>query len=202
MNGPTIYVTVATTEKPRKTGYDLVIILDSSVSQEYFDLMKTFTKHLAYTISIDDQEFRVGLLTYSTDSKVQFNLNDYKSSDNVKNAVDKVQNRGGLTNTANAIDIVRTQMFTPAHGDRDYARNFIFLITGQDKSLSRTDAWRAAEKAETDGIGLYVIGFNINDRDELDEISSHPLSTYQYLIRSERELAEGPHQIYAGLLRS
>ncbi|OPL33400.1 hypothetical protein AM593_06933, partial [Mytilus galloprovincialis] len=192
--------TVATTEKQRKTGYDLVIVLDSSVSQEYFDLMKTFTKHLAYTISIDDQEFRVGLLTYSTDSKVQFNLKDYQSSANVKHAVDKVQKRRGLKNTAQAIDTARTQMFRPDQGDRDYARNFILLITGQDRSLSTNDAWRAAERAETDGIELYVIGFNIKDRGELDEISSHPLNTYQYLISSERELAEGPSHIYAGLL--
>jgi hypothetical protein len=34
----------------------------SSVSQEYFDWMTTFTKNLAGTVSIDDEEFRVGLL--------------------------------------------------------------------------------------------------------------------------------------------
>jgi hypothetical protein len=73
-------------------------------------------------------------------------------------------------------------------GDRDYARNFILLITGQDKSLSTNDAWRAAERAETDGIQLYVIGLNINDRVELDETSSHPLETYQYLTGSEKDL--------------
>ncbi|CAG2253559.1 COL6A [Mytilus edulis] len=191
---------VATTVKPKDTGYDLVVILDSSVSQEYFDWMTTFTKNLADTVSIDDDEFRVGLLRYSTDSNVQFNLKDYQSSGDVQNAVDQVGYKGGVTNTAQAIDTARTQMFRPDQGDRDYARNFILLITGQDKSLSTNDAWRAAERAETDGIQLYVMGLNINDREELDETSSHPLNTYQYLTRSERELAEVPPQIYADLL--
>ncbi|CAG2185535.1 COL6A [Mytilus edulis] len=195
-----VQVSFATTLKPQETGYDLVVILDSSVSQEYFDWMTTFTKNLADTVSIDDDEFRVGLLRYSTDSNVQFNLKDYQSSGDVQNAVDQVGYKGGITNTAQAIDTARTQMFRPDQGDRDYARNFILLITGQDKSLSTNDAWRAAERAETDGIQLYVMGLNINDREELDETSSHPLSTYQYLTRSERELAEVPPQIYADLL--
>ncbi|CAC5426245.1 unnamed protein product [Mytilus coruscus] len=187
--------------KPRETGYDLVVILDSSVSQEYFDWMTTFTKHLADTICIDDGEFKVGLLRYSTDSNVQFNLKDYQSSGNVRKAVDNVRYQGGITNTAQAIDTARTQMFRPDQGDRDYARNFILLITGQNKSLSTSDAWRAAERAEKDGIQLYVIGLNINDSVELDETSSHPLTTYQYLTKSKRELELVPPQIYADLLR-
>jgi collagen type VI alpha len=195
-------ISVATTPKPKETGYDLVVILDSSVSQEYFDWMTTFTKNLASTVSIDDEEFRVGLLRYSTDSDVQFHLNGYSSSGDVKNAVDGVNYKGGITNTAQAIDKARTDMFTRDQGDRDYARNFILLITGQDKSLSTNDAWRAAERAETDGIQLYVIGLNINDRVELDETSSHPLETYQYLTGSEKDLQDVPAQIYAGLLGS
>jgi hypothetical protein len=164
--------------------------------------MTTFTKNLAGTVSIDDEEFRVGLLRYSTDADVQFHLNGYSSSGDVKNAVDGVNYKGGITNTAQAIDKARTDMFTRDQGDRDYARNFILLITGQDKSLSKNDAWRAAERAETDGIQLYVIGLNINDRVELDETSSHPLDTYQYLTRSEEDLQDVPAQIYGGLLGS
>ncbi|CAG2240336.1 COL6A [Mytilus edulis] len=192
---------VATTVNSIETGYDLVVILDSSVSQEYFDWMTTFTKNLLDTICFYHEEFKIGLLRYSTDSNVQFNLNDYQSSGNLRKAVDNVSYQGGITNTAQAIDTARIQMFRPDQGDRDYARNFILLVTGQDKSLSTNSTWRAAERAETDGIQLYVIGLNINDSVELDETSSHPLTTYQYLIKSKRELEIVPPKIYADLLR-
>lgn len=192
-------VSVATTVKPRDTGYDLVVIMDSSVNTNYFDWMKDFTKDLTDNIDIDNDEYRVGVLRYSTDSSVQFNLNDYNSGNDVKNAVDGVKYSGGITNTAQAIDTARTQMFRSDRGDRDYARNFILLMTGQDKSLSTNDAWRAAERAEDDGIQLYVIGLNIGDRTELDETSSHPLSTYQHLIRRKEDFRYVPRQITTGL---
>ena len=180
----------------------MVVVLDSSVSKEYFDWMKTFTRNLAGVLSVDDDEFRIGLLRYSTDADPQFGLDDYSKSNDIMDAVDNVRYKDGLTNTAQAIDYARTNMFQTPEGDRDYARNFILLVTGQDESLSTNDAWRAAERAEDDGIQLYVIGMNIRDRTELDETSSHPLNIYQYLIRTERELEEVPAQIYGGLLGS
>jgi hypothetical protein len=93
-------------------------------------------------------------------------------------------------------------MFRKRKGDRDYARNFVILLTGQDRSLSTDEAWRAAERLEDDGVGLYVIGLEIGDRTEVDELASHPLSTYQFLTRSKTELLEVPGQIYNGLLGS
>jgi hypothetical protein len=63
----------------------VLLVEQELLTKEYFDWMTTFTKNLAGTVSIDDEEFRVGLLRYSTDSDVQFHLNGYSSSgDNVK----------------------------------------------------------------------------------------------------------------------
>jgi hypothetical protein len=67
-------------------------------------------------------------------------------------------------------------MFTTEKGDRDYARNYIILLTGQDRSLSTNGAWAAAERAEDESIQLYVMGLDIDDTMELDETPSHPLS--------------------------
>ena len=65
----------------------------------------------------------------------------------------------------------------------------LFLIIDTNR------VWAAAEKAEDDDIYLYTIGLNIGDRTEIDETSSHPLSTYEYLVRSERELNELPGRL-------
>lgn len=103
--------------------------------------------------------------------------------------------KAGDPNTANAIDHATRQMFRTDRGDRAYARNYIILLTGQDRSLSTNEAWAAAERAEDNGIQLYVVGLEIDDTTELDETPSHPLSTYQYLTRTEREMLEVPDRI-------
>jgi hypothetical protein len=69
----------------------------------------------------------------------------------------------------------------------------------QDRSLSTNGAWAAAERAEDESIQLYVMGLDIDDTMELDETPSHPLSTYQYLTRNEREVMEVPDKIRATL---
>jgi hypothetical protein len=148
---------------------------------------------------IEDGEYRIGLLRYSTDADIQFDLNSHDTTKEARFDVDSMKYNGGDVNTANAIDVARQQMFTTEKGDRDYARNYIILLTGQERSLSTNGAWAAAERAEDESIQLYVVGLDIDDTMELDETPSHPLSTYQYLTRNEREVMEVPDKIRATL---
>ncbi|XP_021339496.1 von Willebrand factor-like, partial [Mizuhopecten yessoensis] len=109
---------------------------------------------VAGRLSIDNEKFRVGLLRYSTDQAVQNQLDDYLTRDGVVAAIDNVRYQAGETNTADALEYVRTRMFRPNNGDRDFARNYILLITGNDESTDRYEAFRAAERNEDDGTYL------------------------------------------------
>lgn len=171
--------------------------MDSSVQQDQFDgWMKTYAKRFVNQISVDDDEYRLGLVRFDSDADVQFDLKDYRTKQDVLNAVDNVQYKpGGTTNVAGAFDTVRQRMFKNAKGDRDFARNYILLLTGNERSDDTNGAWAAAERAEDDGIGIYVVGVGINDRTELDETSSHPLNTFQYVVGDERELQDVPVKI-------
>ena len=42
------------------------------------------------------------------------------------------------------------------------------------------------------GTGVFTVGINLSDTDELDGVSSKPLEWYQMLINSEGELREIP----------
>ncbi|XP_021375367.1 uncharacterized protein LOC110464458 isoform X14 [Mizuhopecten yessoensis] len=177
---PTTTVTDAPTPPP--TAFDLVIVLDSSVTPETFEWIRNYAKMVAGRLSIDNEKFRVGLLRYSTDQAVQYQLDDYVTRDGVVAAMDNVQYQSGETNTAEALEYVRTRMFRPNNGDRDFARNFILLITGNDESTDRYEAFRAAERNEDDGTYLFTVGVGLRDHSELDEVSSHPLDEYQRLF--------------------
>ena len=177
-----------TTPVPYETAYDVVIVMDSSVPNQYFDWMKNYVKALANSYSIDNEQYRVGLLRYSTGQQVQWNLNEYLTKSEIVNAVDGVNYNPGERNTAEAIAYATDQMFTQPNGDRDFARNYIVLLTGESESTDRYNAYKAAYKAEDEGIRLFTVGINLDDTAEIDEISSHPLSTYEYLINSEQGL--------------
>uniref|UniRef100_A0A8W8KW43 VWFA domain-containing protein n=1 Tax=Magallana gigas TaxID=29159 RepID=A0A8W8KW43_MAGGI len=59
-----------TTARPLPTGYDVVLVLDSSVPQETFQFMKDYAKNLVNGFDVENDDYRVGLTRYSTDADV------------------------------------------------------------------------------------------------------------------------------------
>jgi hypothetical protein len=161
-----------------------VVVLDSSVDRRTFDYMKRYANKLVDKLSVDNEEYRVGVMRYSTNPDVQFNLDRYDNKASMKNRIRNIRYRGGRTNTDRALDAVRQRMFTPRNGDRGFARNLIVHITGNDRSSDIYDTWAAAERTEQDGINIYTVGIDLQDLTEIDELSSHPLYTYRTLINT------------------
>ena len=116
---------------PAPRDFDLVIMLDSSVSPDIFQWMKNFVSRLSSRLSIDDEKFRVGVMVYSTGSNVEFNLDEYNTNEGVLAGVGDVTYLPGPRTTTKAINFVRQRMFTTANGDRPWARNYILLLTGE-----------------------------------------------------------------------
>ena len=163
------------------------MVLDSSVDESTFNFMKKYAVGLVDKLNIDNEEYRIGAMRYSSYPDVQFNLNRYDNKALVKNRINSIVYRKGQTNTDRAIDAVRQRMFTPRSGDRDFARNLIVHLTGNDQSSNIYDTWAAAERAERDGINIYTVGINLGDLTEIDELSSHPLETYRTLINTRMD---------------
>ena len=108
-------------------------MLDSSVSTKVFKWMTAFTERLSQLLSINDEKFRVGLMKFSTDAHTQFNLDAFSTNDGVLSGVGELTHLPGVRNTGEAINYVRTMMFTPNNGDRNWARNYILLLTGEQQ---------------------------------------------------------------------
>lgn len=135
----------------------------------------------------------MGFLTYSNGAYRQFNLNDRMTKAEVLRGINAIGYRPGSKNTATALKYVRKRMFTSRTGDRDFAKNFVIMLTGDDPS---TDPFAAATEAcalQNDGVGMFAVGFGeVSDLRELDSYSSMPTSDYEILLRSEREMGEVP----------
>ena len=63
------------------------------------------------------------------------------------NAVESLRGtRRGRVDTARAFDYVRDTMFTRRNGDRPRARNYIVMMTGNERSVNTDRAFAAATR--------------------------------------------------------
>ncbi|XP_041374199.1 uncharacterized protein LOC121387240 [Gigantopelta aegis] len=191
---PSIELTTPRTPVYKDSGYDIVFMLDGTVDNRIFKWMTDFTKNYASQMDIDSGDYRVGAMTYTRSQNLGFNINEYNFQSDVVNAVNSRLNNqpGGRPDLGSAFDYVRKSMFTQGNGDRPNARNFVVMMTGNEKSLNTNEAINAANRMKDAGYGIFTIGMNVRDTSELDEVSSQPLDQYQYMITSESELPELP----------
>ena len=138
---------------------DLVFILDASGSIEFvnFEKMRNFVMSFVEEIDVESNVARIGLLLFSDNIKLEFNLNEYDSRLDIIEHVQRIPYRRGSTNTAAALQYVTENMFTPSNGDRNNARNVAFLIT-DGQSNNRENTMRQAKLLKDKGIHLFVAG--------------------------------------------
>ena len=178
-------------------------MLDGTADSRIFRWMTDFTKNYVSQMDIDSGDYRVGAMTYTRSPNLGFKINEYDFQSDVVNGVNTRLNNqpGGRPDLGAAFDYVRTSMFTPGNGDRPNARNFVVMMTGNDQSLKTTDAINAANRLRDAGYGIFTVGMNLRDTNELDQVSSKPLSQYQYLVRSEPDLQRLPRRLGQELSR-
>ena len=150
-----------------------------------FNSMKNYARSLVSKFSIDDKEYQVGLMRYGSSNNKEWDLNRYDNKNDVLTAVGGVPyKRETSSDAASAIRMVRRRMFNDRNGDRDFARNLIFLMTANEQSDDIYATWNEAEEAEKENINLYTVGFDLDDTTEIDETSTHPIRIYRHLINT------------------
>ena len=132
-----------TTECPA----DVIFVLDESgsIGTTNYDLMKMFLSRLVSRLDIDRGNTRVGLVTFSSDIGTSINLNAHSSVASLQSAISSLSYAGDTTNTAAALEYVRTRMLTSAAGDRSDVPNVVVVLT--DGGSGDTEATRVSNFA-------------------------------------------------------
>jgi len=120
---------------------DVVIILDSSTSIARPDFSKQlrFLSDFVNQFKIGPQASQVGVISFSNNEVLNFHLNRYATKAELQDAILKIKQIGGGTNTHKPLEYVRTKMFVPAGGDRPDVRNLCIVITdGQSSNPAET----------------------------------------------------------------
>lgn len=162
--------------------------------------MKTFVYQLLDYFDINNTEYRVGFAQYTQGDEItaEWHLNEYNSKQDILSAALLINfnQRSGKREIGKGIDYIRTNMFKAENGDRSFGRNIIILLTGMEKSEDIYQSYLAAERAEDAKINLYTVGFYLNDTEELRQISTWPLRSYNYLIHNYDDVGVLPAALF------
>ncbi|XP_049341011.1 collagen, type XXVIII, alpha 2a isoform X3 [Astyanax mexicanus] len=175
--------------KCKERPMELVFVIDSSesVGPENFEIIKDFVTALVDRVTVGRNATRIGLVLYSLDVHLEFNLARYMTKQDVKQAIRKMPYMGEGTYTGTAIRKATQDAFYSARsGVRKVA---IVLTDGQADKREPVKLDIAVREAHAANIEMYAIGI-VNTTDptqaeflrELNLIASDPDTEHMYLI--------------------
>uniref|UniRef100_A0A3Q3KYP7 Collagen alpha-1(XXVIII) chain n=1 Tax=Mastacembelus armatus TaxID=205130 RepID=A0A3Q3KYP7_9TELE len=175
--------------KCKERPMELVFVIDSSesVGPENFEIVKDFVIRLVDRTTVGRNATRIGLVLYSLEVHLEFNLARYINKQDIKQAIRKMPYVGEGTYTGTAIrKATQEAFFTARPGVRKVA---IVITDGQTDKREPVKLDIAVREAHAANIEMYALGI-VNSSDptqaeflqELNLIASDPDSEHMYLI--------------------
>ncbi|EAW48748.1 collagen, type XII, alpha 1, isoform CRA_a [Homo sapiens] len=152
---------------------DLVFLVDGSwsVGRNNFKYILDFIAALVSAFDIGEEKTRVGVVQYSSDTRTEFNLNQYYQRDELLAAIKKIPYKGGNTMTGDAIDYLVKNTFTESAGARVGFPKVAIIITD---GKSQDEVEIPARELRNVGVEVFSLGIKAADAKELKQIASTP----------------------------
>lgn len=144
---------------------DLVFLMDGSwsIGKRRFKIQKDFLSEVAQTINVGVAGPMMGIIQYGDDPVTEFNLKSYSNSKEVKSAVDKVVQKGGLSNVGKALTYINKLYFSDANGNRGGAPNVAVVLVDGWPTDKVEEASRLARES---GINIFFVTIEGPDDNE------------------------------------
>lgn len=135
---------------------DLSFLMDGSwsIGKRRFQLQKQFLINVAHALGINNAGPLMGIVQYGDDPSTEFNLKTYTSPKELRNAIEKIPQKGGLSNVGKALSFVNKNFFSDANGNRGGAPNVVVVMV---------DGWptdrveEASRLARESGINIFFV---------------------------------------------
>ncbi|XP_074436014.1 vitrin isoform X7 [Larus michahellis] len=135
---------------------DLSFLMDGSwsIGKRRFQLQKQFLSNVAQALGIGSAGPLMGIVQYGDDPSTEFNLKTYANSKDLRNAIEKISQKGGLSNVGKALSFVNKNFFSDAKGNRGGAPNVVVVMV---------DGWptdrveEASRLARESGINIFFV---------------------------------------------
>ncbi|NXA32641.1 VITRN protein, partial [Eudromia elegans] len=135
---------------------DLSFLIDGSwsIGKRRFQLQKQFLSDVADALDVGSAGPLMGIVQYGNDPSTEFNLKTYASSRDVRNAIEKIPQKGGLSNVGTALSFVNKNFFSDANGNRGGAPNVAIVMVDGWPTDKVEEASRLARES---GINIFFV---------------------------------------------
>ncbi|GAB1606667.1 uncharacterized protein LOC115210474 [Argonauta hians] len=157
---------------------NIIFVMDTSSSIWIVDYKKQikFAQKLVenFHIGQSNSHVRVGAITFSNRAHLEFSLDKFDKTDDLKSALGAIPYRRGQTNTADALKLLMKEVKPKL---KVYTAPFIAIVITDGKSRDPRATRKAAKLLHDAGVNVYTIGVGKQfDRKELDVIASDPVN--------------------------
>ncbi|KAM9344628.1 vitrin [Symphorus nematophorus] len=152
---------------------DLAFLMDGSwsIGKRRFKIQKDFLMEVAQTINVGVAGPMMGIIQYGDDPVTEISLKSYSNSREVKSAIDKIVQKGGLSHVGKALTYINKQYFSDANGNRGGAPNVAVVLVDGWPTDKVEEASRLARES---GINIFFVtieGPDDNEKQNLVEAS-------------------------------
>lgn len=163
-----------------------------------FTAIRNFIVDFINKLPIGPDQVQVAVAQYTSDVRIELDLNSHATKELAAAAVKKLKIKGGsqVANTGAALDFVRTNMFIPSKGSRiqQNVPQLMILFTARKSSDSII---QPAEEMKRSGILTLAAGARNADIKELSQIAFD--EKLAFMVKDFRGLFKTPQTIIAPL---
>ncbi|NXA51710.1 VITRN protein, partial [Nothocercus julius] len=135
---------------------DLSFLIDGSwsIGKRRFQIQKQFLSNVADALDVGSAGPLMGIVQYGNDPSTEFNLKTYANSKDIRNAIEKIPQKGGLSNVGRALSFVNKNFFSDANGNRGGAPNVAVVMVDGWPTDKVEEASRLARES---GINIFFV---------------------------------------------
>ncbi|XP_062428070.1 vitrin [Rhea pennata] len=135
---------------------DLSFLIDGSwsIGKRRFQIQKQFLSNVAEALDVGSAGPLMGVVQYGNDPSTEFNLKTYANSKDVRSAIEKISQKGGLSNVGKALSFVNKNFFSDANGNRGGAPNVAIVMVDGWPTDKVEEASRLARES---GINIFFV---------------------------------------------
>ena len=178
---------------------DLVFVIDESgsIGASRFQLIREFVRGISTELISRSPRSAVGVILFDSFARIQFNLRTHNSLFSLLSAIDRLPYNGGLTDTAEALQLLLSSAQNGTLGLRSSSSNVAIVIT-DGRSNSRAATLSAAAALHASNVfDIYAVGVDGADLTELRAIASSP----EFVFFTSSFTSFGLQQLQEGILQ-
>ncbi|XP_051507098.1 vitrin isoform X4 [Myxocyprinus asiaticus] len=148
---------------------DIAFLMDGSwsIGKRRFKIQKDFLVEVSQVINVGVAGPMMGVIQYGDDAVTEFSLRQFSNSKDLKPAINKIIQKGGLSNVGKALSYINKHFFSDANGNRGGAPNVAVVLVDGWPTDKVEEASRLARES---GINIFFVTIEGPDENEKQNV--------------------------------